>query len=119
MGDLIWIIFLGLVGLLVISLLWLIWKLRSFSQSHQQTILDDRLLQNMLGDEALSKDVKNALAKQSAGGAAGVAEEPMEPDSVDSAAEEQTASGDAPEEHKDKSELQSAGATSKENNQPT
>ncbi len=90
MGDLIWIIFLGLVGLLIISLLWLIWRLRNFSQSHQQTILDDRLLQNMLGDEALSKDVKNALAKQSAGVA-----EPMKPDSV---AEDRTVSGDTPEE---------------------
>ncbi|XOF33652.1 MAG: hypothetical protein ACL93V_16925 [Candidatus Electrothrix sp. YB6] len=98
MGDLIWIIFLGLVGLLVISLLWLIWRLRNFSQSHQQTILDDRLLQNMLGDEALSKDVKSALAKQSAGVSAGVAE-PIESDSVDSAMEEQTASDDAPEGH--------------------
>jgi hypothetical protein len=119
MDNLIWIIFLGLVGLLVISLLWLIWKLRHFSQSNHQTILDDRLLQNMLGDEALSKDVKSALAKRSADISAGVAE-PMESDSVDSVAEEQTV-GDASEEHEKKqSALQSAGEKNKKNNnQPT
>ena len=71
MSDLIWLIFIFLVAALVVSVLWLIWRLRHFSQTHNnQTVLDDKLMQNMLGDEALSKDLKKALVdKKSTGGA--------------------------------------------------
>lgn len=65
MSSVMWILFLALLALLVLSLLWLIWKLRNFSQSQNQTVLDDRLLQAMLGDEVLSKKVKKALVKKS------------------------------------------------------
>lgn len=61
MNDLMWMIFILLMVVLVISVLWLIWRLRHFSQSNNQTVLDDKLMQSMLGDEALSKDLKNAL----------------------------------------------------------
>ena len=61
MGDLIWLVFVFLVLVLVVSVLWLIWRLRHFSQSNNQTIIDDKLMQSMLGDEALSKDLKSAL----------------------------------------------------------
>ncbi len=61
MVDLIWLIFIFLVMVLVISVLWLVWRLRHFSESHNQTIIDDKLMQSMLGDEALSKDLKSAL----------------------------------------------------------
>jgi CHASE3 domain sensor protein len=61
MGDLIWLIFIFLIVVLVVAVLWFIWRLRHFSQSHNQTIVDDKLMQSMLGDEALSNDLKNAL----------------------------------------------------------
>jgi hypothetical protein len=61
MGDLIWLVFIFLVAVLVISVLWLILRLRNFSQSHNQTVIDDKLMQSMLGDVALSKELKNAL----------------------------------------------------------
>jgi flagellar basal body-associated protein FliL len=61
MGDLIWLIFISLIVVLVIAVLWFIWRLRHFSQSHNQTVLDDKLMQSMLGDEALSQELKNAL----------------------------------------------------------
>ena len=61
MGDLIWLVFIFLVLVLVLSVLWLVWRLRYFSQSHNQTIVDDKLMQSMLGDKALSKDLKTAL----------------------------------------------------------
>ncbi|WP_446011144.1 hypothetical protein [Candidatus Electrothrix sp.] len=61
MGDLIWLIFISLTVVLVVAVLWFIWRLRHFSQSHNQTIVDDKLMQSMLGDEALSQDLKNAL----------------------------------------------------------
>ena len=64
MGNLIWLVFIFLMMVLVISVLWLIWKLRHFSQSYNLTVLDDKLLQNMLGDEALSKELKSALVKK-------------------------------------------------------
>ncbi|WP_339137647.1 MAG: hypothetical protein WGN25_06055 [Candidatus Electrothrix sp. GW3-4] len=61
MSNLIWLVFIFLVVVLVGSLLWFIWRLRHFSQSHNQTVLDDKLMQTMLGDEALSKELKGAL----------------------------------------------------------
>lgn len=61
MGGLIWLIFISLIVVLVVAVLWFIWRLRHFSQSHNQTIVDDKLMQSMLGDEALSQDLKNAL----------------------------------------------------------
>lgn len=72
MSNLIWIIFIFLLTVLAGSLLWFIWRMRHFSRSQHQTVLDDKLLHNMLGDEALSKDVKNALVKKSAKAAASV-----------------------------------------------
>lgn len=62
MGSLIWFLFLAMLALLVLSLLLFIWKLRSFSQSQNQT-LDDKLFQAMLNDAALSGKVKDALVK--------------------------------------------------------
>ncbi len=67
MTHLAWIIFFFLLFVLTVSVIWFIWRLRHFSQSHHHTVLDDKLLQNMLGDKALSKDVKNALVRKSAG----------------------------------------------------
>ncbi|MDU9047889.1 MAG: hypothetical protein Q3M30_03500 [Candidatus Electrothrix sp. Rat3] len=67
MSNLIWLVFIFLVVILVISVLWLVWRLRHFSQSYNQTVLDDKLLQNMLGDEALSKELKNALVGKASG----------------------------------------------------
>ncbi|MGB5685545.1 MAG: hypothetical protein WBM35_07025 [Candidatus Electrothrix sp.] len=67
MSDLIWLVFIFLVVILVISVLWLIWRLRHFSQSHNQTVLDDKLMQSMLGDEALSKDLKRVLVGKASG----------------------------------------------------
>ncbi|MCI5125242.1 MAG: hypothetical protein D3925_12400, partial [Candidatus Electrothrix sp. AR5] len=67
MSNLIWLIFIFLMVVLVIAVLWFIWRLRHFSQSYNQTVLDDKLLQNMLGDEALSKELKNALVGKASG----------------------------------------------------
>ena len=64
MNKLMWIIFVLMLALLLLSLLWLIWKLRSFSQTQHQSLMDDKLLHSMLGDEALSKKVKKALTGQ-------------------------------------------------------
>ncbi|CAK8715587.1 hypothetical protein KKHLCK_04690 [Candidatus Electrothrix laxa] len=64
MGNLIWLIFIFLVVVLVVSVLWFIWRLRHFSQSYNQTVLDDKLMQSMLGDEALSKELKSALVEK-------------------------------------------------------
>lgn len=62
-----WLVFIFLVMVLVVSVLWFIWRLRHFSQSYNQTVLDDKLLQNMLGDEALSKELKSALVGKASG----------------------------------------------------
>ena len=67
MSNLIWLVFIFLVVVLVVSALWLVWRLRHFSQSYNQTVLDDKLLQNMLGDEALSKELKSALVGKASG----------------------------------------------------
>ncbi|MCI5113728.1 MAG: hypothetical protein D3921_02235 [Candidatus Electrothrix sp. AW1] len=67
MNDLMWMIFILLMVVLVISVFWLIWRLRHFSQSNNQTILDDKLMQSMLGDEALSKELKTALVGKASG----------------------------------------------------
>ena len=68
MSDLIWLVFIFLVVILVISVLWFIWRLRHFSQSHNnQTVLDDKLMQSMLGDEALSKELKRVLVGKASG----------------------------------------------------
>ena len=64
MGDLIWLIFIFLIVVLVIAVLWFFWRLRHFSQS--QTMIDDKLMQSMLGDEALSQELKNALVGKKA-----------------------------------------------------
>ena len=61
MSNLIWLVFIFLVVILVVSVLWFIWRLRNFSHSHNQTVLDDRLMRSMLGDETLSKELKSAL----------------------------------------------------------
>ncbi len=42
-------------------------ELRHFSQSHNQTVLDDKLMQSMLGDEALSKELKTVLVGKASG----------------------------------------------------
>ncbi|MCI5222641.1 MAG: hypothetical protein D3924_08230 [Candidatus Electrothrix sp. AR4] len=77
MTNLIWIVFISLLAVLAVSFIWFIWRLRHFSQSNHQTVLDDKLLQNMLGDEALSKDLKNALVGKSTGtGLSGNQEDP-------------------------------------------
>lgn len=80
MSNLIWLILIFLVVVLVSSVLWLIWRLRHFSQSHNnQTVLDDKLMQSMLADEALSKELKNVLVGKTSGAgtapSAGAAEE--------------------------------------------
>jgi len=67
MTNLIWLVFIFLIGALVISVLWFIWRLRHFSNSHNQSFLDDKLMQSMLGDENLSKELKSALAGKTSG----------------------------------------------------
>ena len=67
MGNLAWMIFIFLMVVLVIAAFWFIWRLRHFSQSNNQTVLDDKLMQSMLGDEALSKELKNALVGKQSG----------------------------------------------------
>jgi hypothetical protein len=82
MSNLIWIIFIFLLAVLAGSLIWFIWRLRHFSQSNHHTVLDDKLLRNMLGDEALSKDLKNAMVNKSAGEPVSVDRE-HPPDSIE------------------------------------
>jgi hypothetical protein len=67
MSNLIWLVFIFLMAVLVISVLWLILRLRQFSQSHNYTVIDDKLLQSMLVDEALSKELKSALVGKAPG----------------------------------------------------
>ena len=67
MSGLMWLVFISLLAMLVLSLVWIIWKLRNFNQSQNQMYIDDKLMQAMLGDEVLSKKVKNALVKQASG----------------------------------------------------
>ena len=67
MTNLIWLVFIFLVGVLVVSVLWFIWRLRHFSNSHNQSFLDDKLMQSMLGDETLSKELKSALVGKADG----------------------------------------------------
>jgi hypothetical protein len=67
MGSLMWIIFIIMMGTLLVSLLWLIWKLRNFSQSHNQSYADDKLMQEILSDARLKKEVKKAVLTQSTG----------------------------------------------------
>ena len=62
-----WIIFIALLAVLILSLLWLVWKLRQFSQSQNQTYLDDKLMQALLNDENFSKKIKKTLVKKSGG----------------------------------------------------
>jgi hypothetical protein len=81
MGGLMWIIFFALIALLILSLLWLVWKLRHFSQSQNQTYMDDKLMQALLNDERLSKKIKKALVKQ-AGGTASADEDDDKPEST-------------------------------------
>jgi len=65
MGSMMWMIFVVLLAVLAVSLLWLIWRLRNFSQSHHHTVMDDKLLQSMLRNDALPKDVKSKLINRS------------------------------------------------------
>jgi len=67
MDGLMWIIFFALIALLSLSLLWLVWKLRQFSQSQNQTYLDDKLMQALLNDESFAQKIKKSLLKQSGG----------------------------------------------------
>jgi len=67
MSNLIWLVFIFLVVVLVVSVLWFIWRLRHFSQSYNQTVLDDKLMQSMLGDEDLSKELKTVLVGKASG----------------------------------------------------
>ena len=67
MAGLMWIIFFALIALLILSLLWLVLKLRHFSQSQNQTYMDDKLMQALLNDERLAKKIKKALVKQAGG----------------------------------------------------
>lgn len=76
MSGLMWFLFVVMLAALVLSLLWFIWKLRNFNQSQNQPWIDDKLMQAVLTDEALSKKVKNALVKQAGGRAAATEEEP-------------------------------------------
>ncbi len=64
MENLMWIVFFALVALLILSLLWLVWKLRQFSQSQNQIYMDDKLMQALLNDEKFSKKIKKSLVKQ-------------------------------------------------------
>lgn len=64
MSGLMWILFIVMIALLILSLFWFIWKLRHFSQSQNQMYMDDRLMQAMLKDQDLSKKVKNALVNK-------------------------------------------------------
>lgn len=45
--------------------LWLIIRLRNFSRSQDQTFVDSRLWETMIGDEALTPELKKALVNQS------------------------------------------------------
>ncbi|WP_417912534.1 hypothetical protein [Candidatus Electronema sp. TJ] len=76
MSGLIWFLFIVMLATLALSFVWFIWKLRNFNNSQNQTYIDDKLMQAMLTDEALSKKVKNALVKQAGGRAAAAEEEP-------------------------------------------
>jgi hypothetical protein len=67
MSGLMWFVFILMLAMLALSLVWFVWKLRNFNQSQNQTYIDDRLMQAMLSDEALSKKVKNALVKKAGG----------------------------------------------------
>lgn len=67
MNSVMWIIFIFMLALLVLSLLWLVWRLSHFSRSHDQTVIDDRLMEAMLSDAALSQDVKKRLVISRAG----------------------------------------------------
>ena len=69
MSGVMWLLFAVMLALLVLSLIWFVWKLREFSQSQSQVYFDDKLMQAMLKDKELSSKVKKALVKQ-AGGAA-------------------------------------------------
>jgi hypothetical protein len=76
MGGLMWLVFAVMLAALVLSLVWLIWKLRNFSQMQNQTHFDDKLMQALLSDEVLSKKVKKALVKQAGGVTEEVPDEP-------------------------------------------
>lgn len=65
MGGLMWIVFFALLAVLILSLLWLVWKLRHFSQSQNQTYVDDKLMHAMLKDQNFSKKLKKTLVKKS------------------------------------------------------
>ncbi|MCI5144244.1 MAG: hypothetical protein D3923_01655 [Candidatus Electrothrix sp. AR3] len=75
MGNLMWIIFIFLLAVLAVACIWLLLRLRTFSQAQHYTVMDDKLLQSMLGDEALSKKVKKELVRHASGEKIPVAED--------------------------------------------
>ncbi|WP_417911345.1 hypothetical protein [Candidatus Electronema sp. PJ] len=67
MSGLMWLLFVVMMAVLVLSVVWLIVKLRHFSYSQNQTYMDDKLMQAILKDEMMKKEMKNALLKQAGG----------------------------------------------------
>ncbi len=47
---------------LFLALIGLVYSLRNFSHSNRETVMDEKLWQAMLSDEALSPDLKKAIA---------------------------------------------------------
>lgn len=96
MSSVMWIIFVFMLALLVLSLLWLLWRLRDFSRSNSQTILDDRLMEAMLSDAALSQDVKKRLVRSRAGALA-QAEAEATPAQEEAAGSDEVMPADSPQ----------------------
>ena len=67
MSGVMWLLLAVMLAMLVLSLIWFVWKLREFSQSQSQIHFDDKLMQAMLKDKELSSKVKKALVKQAGG----------------------------------------------------
>lgn len=67
MSGLMWLLFVVMMAMLVLSVVWLFVKLRHFSYSQNQTYMDDKLMQVMLKDELIKEKMKNALLKQASG----------------------------------------------------
>ena len=47
---------------LFLAMIGLIYSLRNFSRSNRETVMDDKLWQAMIADEALSPELKKAIA---------------------------------------------------------
>ena len=65
MSSLFWIIFLIVVAGVLLAMVGVVYSLRNFSRSNQQTIVDDKLWQSMIGDETLSPELKKAIVEHS------------------------------------------------------